>query len=489
MKGKGLQHTIQELCEKYDLTIEAISKDGCQLYTDNATGVKLVLKYDSPKTFEFYFVIRTYDVVYRGDRSDAHVILCLMFTSFIRSLEKGMSCSMFDIAHPVVEDEVWGRYILPEQKSVHYLVTDLESMKNACEDLIIVIVHWRYVLWNFLGCPCDECRKRLNIEDNPGYELPDLFSKTIRALNIESERTNHNNRLLPKWNFYYDIDREITIIKSEELALCLQRIQEGSTRQAKKIAGVSGELIVDGEIRNYIEFVTKNEIQDLLSNLKSHKIESNSILVLENMVIAYSSPFIVALGRLGGLDEFKNEKEEVRRRHNLESEILFPISKFEWQEDFGPGRFEDLVKSLLELEPGVLSVRKPAPVNQGDKGRDLLIEWSIANKHITSQTDPPTFVIKVVGQCKVCSSTVGKSKVLDIRDTVETHDSSGYFLAVNTQISAALTEKLENLKSKGIWTEWWNKEEIESRLSKHPEILAKFSDIIQAKDKVKFYKK
>ena len=69
------------------------------------------------------------------------------------------------------------------------------------------------------------------------------------------------------------------------------------------------------------------------------------------------------------------------------------------------------------------------------------------------------------------TSTIGKGKVLDIRDTVETHDSQGFFLAVNTQVSAPLTEKLESLKSKGLWVSWWNRDDIEMRLSKNQDLI------------------
>jgi len=143
----------------------------------------------------------------------------------------------------------------------------------------------------------------------------------------------------------------------------------------------------------------------------------------------------------------------------------------------------------LEREPNVKIVRRPAPINQGDKGRDLLIEWYISNQNVISKDHPPISLIKVVGQCKASQSTVGKNKVQDIRDTVESHDSVGYFLAVSTQISAPLTEKLEELQLKGIWTYWWNRDDIETRLAKNIDLIPLYPKVLKVKHQVKFVEK
>ena len=154
-----------------------------------------------------------------------------------------------------------------------------------------------------------------------------------------------------------------------------------------------------------------------------------------------------------------------------------------------PEQFELLIKLLLERERNVKSVRIPAPINQGDKKRDLIIEWRVRNPNIVSKTQPPTSLIKVVGQCKASKSTIGKGQVLDIRDTLETHNSKGFFLAVSTQISAPMTEKLESLRSNGIWTDWWNREDIELRLSKNQDLLPRFPKVLKAKHQIKFIEK
>jgi hypothetical protein len=293
----------------------------------------------------------------------------------------------------------------------------------------------------------------------------------------------------PNWNYIYDIENEVTIIESKELSEFMEAILINNKFPENVIQGMNGELIVDNEINNFIRNDSKNEIQELIKALNDENSLSYPIIPLENMLIAVSNPYIIALGRLSGKLEFKSERELLRKRHNKEAEILFPIPSFLWTDKVCPDQFENLIKALLEREPNVKSVRKPAPINQGDKGRDLIIEWNIIDEGMISESRPPTNIIKVVGQCKASKGTIGKGKVIDIRDTVETHNSCGYFLAVNTQITAPLTEKLESLQNQGIWTLWWNREDIELRLSKNQDLIPNFPKVIDVRHMVKFVNK
>ena len=87
---------------------------------------------------------------------------------------------------------------------------------------------------------------------------------------------------------------------------------------------------------------------------------------------------------------------------------------------------------------------------------------------------------RVVGQCKTSSKTIGKKEVRDIRDIVEHHEATGYFLAASSRISSDLANHLDMLRVRGgIWTEWWTRAEIETRLRRHPEVAERFPDVIR----------
>ncbi len=486
-----LTDLVYNTCKEINLQVESASDGNFRLFTDHATGITTFFNIKGPNDFSYYFLVRTYDVVFQGDRTDVHVILSLIFASFLRNFDTNISSSLFDIAHPVVDDEVWGRYIVPEQNTKRLNIKSWSDLESFLVEILTAVAFWRDIFWQSVGCPCKECLCRISSVDNyRGYDLSEEIDHSKNNKLKFSNRLNSGSRIIPKWEYFYDIENEITIIKSKEIADFFQGVLKSRSAKEEKLTSLNGEFIVSKELKNFISKSIKSEFKKYFNNLELN-ILSNKLeyLPLENMILSVSSPYLIALGRLTGEYKFKVEKEKIRQRHNKEAEFLFPIPDFDWNDSICPNQFEDLIKVLLELENSVKSVRKNSPTNQGDKGRDLLIDWNVINDEFISEAIPPIRRIKVVGQCKASSSTVGKSKVQDIRDTVETHNAEGFFLAVSSQISAPLTEKLEDLKSKGIWTEWWNKDDIEIRLSKNPELIPLFPKVLKAKTLVKFYEK
>ena len=484
-----LKEIVEELCKKHHLTIEIAEENYFRIFTDQSSGITLFLQLDECYNLSFHFLQRTHDVFYSGDRSDAHVILSLMFTSFLRFYKAGISCAQFDIAHPVVPDEIWGRYLVPVQTPILHGILTAEHLFEVVEEIIIMVAIWRESLWYFAGCPCDKCIKAENINNsNYTYSLEDIEA-LFSDLHSISSRNNYGERERPEWVYFYDIEEEVTMIKSSSLSKFLTTVRDWSTDKTEQLTGENGTFVLSDNIKNFVQDDTKSEMDEYFKKInKNSKLKEYPVIPMENMLVAVMEDYVIALGRICGFDEYKKERELIRQRHNRESELLFPISQFIWKEKVCPDQFELLVKALLEREPEVKSVRRPAPINQGDKGRDLIIEWNVINEYMSDIT-PPKKLIKVVGQCKSGKSTIGKGKVLDIRDTVESHNSQGFFLAVNTQVSSALTEKLESLKSKGIWTSWWNRDDIEMRLSKNQDLIPLFPSVITSKDQIKFVAK
>lgn len=478
----GIIDFVTELCIKLELTISNIEGNNIRIDTDEASGLSLFIDIDNDEKISFYYSIRTHDIFYNGDRSDIHVVISLMFSAYLKLVEN-ICVSLFDIPHPVVEGEIYGRYIVPEQISFQLQFADESALQELLKKIINPMFLWRSLFWQFVGCPCSECWKDKEIEENNhNYDLSEELKVIIRDFIGE---TNYGTRLKPQYEYFYNFENEVTVIKSNDLSKYFQKLCSYPNHQLQRIDGINGTLLIDGEIRNIIHHNSIKEIRQIQAKLK---LKPNRLLVvpLENMLIVNSNSYIIALGRLSGLEEFNFEKDKIRKRHNKESEILFPIPLFSWCEDICANQFENLIKALLEREINVNFIRKPAPTNEGDKGRDLIIEWNIPAIN-QSINQPPLKTIKVVGQCKTSrKSSIGKNKVQDIRDTVETHNSEGFFLAVNTQLSAALTEKLESLKKMGIWTLWWNREDIELRLSKNPDLIPYFPQVISTHEKIKF---
>ena len=74
---------------------------------------------------------------------------------------------------------------------------------------------------------------------------------------------------------------------------------------------------------------------------------------------------------------------------------------------------------------------------------------------------------------------MNKEAVKDIRDTLDDHQATGYFLAVASHLTSDLTDHLDRLRTAGVyWTDWWNRTEIEERLNARPEITARYRDLV-----------
>ncbi|GAO29927.1 restriction endonuclease [Geofilum rubicundum] len=487
----SLTELVCTTCKEHSLHVESALDGNFRLSTDQATGITIFFKIEDFNNFSYYFLVRTNGYVFSGDRSDIHVILSIVFASFLRNFETNISSSLFDIGHPLIDDEIWGRKIIPEQNPKQQDIKSWKDLEAFVVEIIKTVAFWRNVFWQYAGCPCVDCLTKDGYEDNiRDYEMSAELDHSKNKLLKSTRRVNYGIRNVPNWNYFYDIYNEITIIKSEGIAKFLEIILNSRIYNDARICGINGEFFISGGLKNFISDSIKSEFRKYFKGLgKSIPVNKIEFVPLENMIVSVSIPYIIALGRLTGEYKYKAEREKVKKRHNKESELLFPIDLFEWNESICPDQFENLIKWLLERESRVASVRKNSPINQGDKGRDLLIEWNIIDEKSFPETESAFLTIKVVGQCKASKNSVGKNKVLDIRDTIDTHNADGFFLAVSSQISTPLTEKLEDLKSKGIWTEWWNKDDIEMRLSKNQDLIPLFPKVLTAKKGVKFYEK
>ena len=202
----------------------------------------------------------------------------------------------------------------------------------------------------------------------------------------------------------------------------------------------------------------------------------------KSKIIIIGKKFIVTFDDLRGLFEFKSDRDKLRERHNKEFKFLFAPSKIRWKNKINGESFENLIYDLLERETNVLWVRKVAHTNESDGGRDLIVKWRI-NRNTAeelSEKSRPYIEKEVIVQCKAYNKGVGKSDVIDIRDTIEFNNYAGYFLAVSSYTKRSLTDHLDNMRIKGkYWIDWWTRQEIDERLKSNPDLISKYPEIFE----------
>ena len=209
---------------------------------------------------------------------------------------------------------------------------------------------------------------------------------------------------------------------------------------------------------------------------------------LESHCVFLGGQTLVAVEGDCGLRQFEAERTKFLERRVNENAVFSADYVFHWPEKMDGSKFEDLIYALLEREPGVMWVRQVSPTNERDGGRDFMARWvvpigdgMIEEGPVTAGGEIPTpaKALNVVVQVKARNPSVGKSKVLDIRDTVEAHEANGYFLIAFPQPASSLVEHLTVLAKRGIWTDWWDRAQIESRLRKHIDLVARFVDLVR----------
>lgn len=446
------------------------------------TGMNLKISVDKERKPEFSCWFRTNSAVYMDERTDIHDTISVTFAILLRCLNL-TSSQLFDFGHPAGSEldstEIYARYLIPTQTSSFYYQLN-EKGVEAFKELLVHTYLFEQYLWKaFGGCPCATCRNRLGITYDYKNEIDAGLQSIIHSTIGKTENYNLKDRPLPTWHYYRDFDKKITIVKSQALAEFLTIFVEKF--KYEEVPSISGKLIMSNDIKNYVSSVVLKKAKKLLGNLEGYK-KIVKYVTIDNKLIAVGDVHLIMIDTLGGLSEFKLHRDKLRLRHNREFELLFAPTKITWKPKLNEEAFENLVKDLLEREPAISWIRKVAHTNEPDGGRDLIacVKVNQTRSENLSEKTTPYLEKKLIVQCKAYSKGVGKSDVIDIRDTIEYNGHEGYFLAVSSYLKRSLTDHLDNLRVKNTyWIDWWTRQEIDERLKRNPDILNKYSELFE----------
>lgn len=441
-------------------------------------GVVLHVRLESKGTMQTYLYFRLWSSDAEGDRTDWHEVLPLMLALFLRR-ERGISCALFDQLNPAapgLEAEIYGRYIVfgQENKSDFSSRSNpLSSLERLLESILFFGLIFREALeWSHEN---GHCEGRFSYEDARDWSRS--ISDAL-GISLKKGKQVFNRRVHPDWKFFRDVAAGISVIESQHLTenltwLC--RIPKQST-----IVESHGTFYLLDGCKNFLSSRARLRLKRACRRLTG-KSEEITLVPLENLALAIAPPYLISFWSECGIRAFNRARDAIQGRHKAERELLFPPVAFSWTELVDDDRFEALVLELLQLERGVVRAKRTGVSRDADQGRDLIIEWATTPLQHESTTPSGSLVTRrVIGQCKASSKTVGKKEVRDIRDVVEHHEGTGYFLAVSSQVSSDLASHLDMLKvRKGIWTEWWTRSEIEERLRRNPEVADRFSDVVK----------
>ncbi len=426
----------------------------------------------------FKLIFRSWHV--SNDRTDFNDITSSTIATILRIISKN-SFRLIDIEHPVpfIENELYGRELIPTQ-NINILIdlTDKDVLLRT-EELLVDFVMVINMLFSLFDCSHELC-------DEYNYEGEELnnWIKMIHKDLDEDSMLIYNSRTNPEW--FYCKNNNISIVKNKSICEWLLNIliEQGSI---ESIDGVNGKLLVENNIKNFVNNTYYEESKRILKKIENYD-GSFFGIPLDNIFTCIGEEHLVFIKGDFDFDAYVKEKEIVRQRHIKESALLFNDSSLKIIIDSKEDTviFESLILELLKRESYIFWAKKVAPTNEPDNGRDIICKFNLKHKKQSFlENEIELDYKKMIVQCKtnLASSkkqSIGKSDV-NIIDTIYDYNPDGYILVTNTQITTRLTEHLERIEEKEkIYIDWWNKEDIEERLIKYPELINKYSNIIQS---------
>ena len=430
-----------------------------------------------------------------GGRTDVHDVFSLLWACVMRASGAASSMLISEIGFAEIEEEIYARWLVFEQ------IGDFNDDSTAKQRLLAHAARAYHALDEVLGW-ADIKYPNAKWKDQDG-EAEELVERLNSAGEFKDFGDMAGRRECPDW-LYAKSHRgriSVAIFPVEcmiALRFALLAYEPTSVESRSRVSIIAGGLknaIPRKVLATGLKYIQSVEEGDQVPWRGVNSSPCDLVIVaipLESHCVFLGRQTLVAVEGECGLRQFEAERTKFLERRAKENAVFAADYTFQWPKKVDGAKFEDLVYALLERESGVMWVRQASPTNERDGGRDFIVRWVvpvgdglIGDDSIVAGTEVPTpaKAVNVVVQVKALNPSVGKSKVQDIRDTVERHQANGYFLIAFPQPANSLVEHLSTLARHGIWTNWWDRAQIESRLRKHIDLIARFADLFKVEER------
>jgi Restriction endonuclease len=483
MGKPDLRSQLRQLAKLFDY--ELIDREHSLSFEDARSRIQPRFELLGADEVFVYFYVRTTSWDFSGERTDIHDVLSFFSAMFLRNV--GVSARLWDVPNKFsrIPTELYARYLTLDQPRRSMYRLDPQGCQQLSEILAAVRVF------------DVRCRQLFQWEPNLDPHTEDTFSFNDRATrawaakvarvmgdHADGAKVQYNRRKNPHLLYYRNVGRQVSVFRSSVLAKRMGAFVI-ARQEIERMPAVTGDVFVSNESRNFVSHTTSQRIAGVMKRLEPRRRALCLMLPIDSHIMAVGVEHVLAVRHECGRVFFDSEVERLRDRRLEEDRVFFPGTTFTWAQNIRDERFEELVRDLLAVEPGVHWIRKVGPTREPDEGRDLVCEWTTLLRvgEVVQDEMPPSATRRVIVQCKALRSSVGKSHVQDVHDTVHRHGCTGYFLAVSSQLTVSLTRFMEGLRnSTDLWADWWTRSEIEDRLRRYPEIATRYGDVVRRND-------
>ncbi|MBU2824878.1 restriction endonuclease [Acidithiobacillus ferrooxidans] len=426
-----------------------------------------------------------------GGRTDVHDVFSLLWACVMRACGAASPTLISEAGFAGIEEEIYARWLVFEQ------IGDFNDNSTAKQRLLAHASHAYHVLddvlgWAHIKYPNAKWKDRVGEAD-----------EVVERLNASGEFKDFGDmagrRECPDWLYAKSHQGRVSVaVFPVECMIALRRAlfayKPTSIESRGRVSILAGGLknaIPKKILSTGLKYIRSLEEGDQVPwrGVNSSPCDLAIVAIpLESHCVFLGGQTLVAVAGDCGLRQFEAERTKFLERRAKENAVFAADYTFQWPQKIDGAKFEDLIYALLEREPGVMWVRQASPTNERDGGRDFMARWVVPvgdglvkedSSPVEAGVPTPARALNVVVQVKALNPSVGKSKVQDIRDTVERYEANGYFLIAFPQPANSLVEHLSALAKRGIWTNWWDRAQIESRLRMHVDLAARFADLVK----------
>lgn len=431
-----------------------------------------------------------------GGRTDVHDVFSLLWACVMRASGAASPILFSDGGFAGIDEEIYARWLVFEQ------IGDFGDNGTAKQRLLAHAAHAFHALDDVLGW--EHIRyPHAKWKDQNG-EADEIVERLNEAGEFKDFGDMAGRRECPDWLYAKSHKGRVSVaVFPVECMIALRRAllayeptsTEGRSRTSILAGGLKNAIPKRVVLKGlkYMRAIEHVDHQLPWRGVNSSPGEAVIVAIpLESHCVFLGVQTLVAVEGECGLRQFEAERTRFLERRVKENAVFAADYIFHWPEKIDGSKFEDLIYALLEREPGVMWVRQASPTNERDGGRDFMARWVVPvgngmleerSAAVEGEVPTPAKALNVVVQVKARNPSVGKSKVQDIRDTVEGHEANGYFLIAFPQPASSLVEHLVALAKRGIWTNWWDRAQIESRLRKHIDLVARFADLVKVESR------
>jgi len=459
------------------------------IYHETGREIKLHCSFSIEQQVIFpAFIVRTFMGTYPGERTDLHDCISQLFAAHLRLRSPEVSVTIWnDPYSPVqIEGEVYARWLVVEQPFRATLPMEGESLQ-AIFHLMSAMHSHHVMLMNSNAVALDDAGIPFMAYDwKPSIPWAQQIGKVVGDTS-RSRGIQFNRRKTPTWSYYRSSRKGTSLIWSPNFcAKMFEHIKAIAPNQEALIASPNGHIQHSRNgVSNFISSRINKRVVKILTTLDKAAQTNYLMVAVENYVIAFSPNYTLFQASDSSRRAFESERDELRSRHQRESEVLFPEPSFDWQSNIDDEDFERMARDLLEREAGVSRIRKTGHSRDRDASRDLLAEWTTSplDEAESRQFQSLRIPRRVVIQCKAINGGVSKRDVLDIRDTIEAHAATGFMLITSGYLTGGLFDHMDKMRmDKRYFIEWWTRAEIEKRLNSYPDLVKKYTKVFRVKD-------